>query len=191
MRKLVALIAVVAVAISAAAALAATHATVWTAALSSGQEVPKQVVKNTAAHGQFKGTLTGSKLTWKLTFSKLTGPATAAHIHMAAKGKSGNVVVPLCGPCKSPVSGTATLPSGSGVPRRSEKQINERARRRSSRADGETPPRPGKFPPELSPRRQRRARDDDARRCRPTASLRPGPFATSCSAAGRCQYRCL
>ena len=110
MRKLVALIAVVVVAVSAAAALAATHATVWTAALSSGQEVPKQVVKDTAAHGQFKGTLTGSKLTWKLTFSKLTGPATAAHIHMAAKGKSGNVVVPLCGPCKSPVSGTATLP---------------------------------------------------------------------------------
>lgn len=62
MRKLVALIAVVAVAASAAAALAATHATVWTAALSSGQEVPKQVVKDAAAHGQFKGTLTGSKL---------------------------------------------------------------------------------------------------------------------------------
>ncbi len=110
MRKLVALIAVIAVAASAAAALAATHATVWTAALSSGQEVPKQVVKNTAAHGQFKGTLTGSKLKWKLTFAKLTGSATAAHIHMAAKGKSGNVVVPLCTPCKSPVSGTATLP---------------------------------------------------------------------------------
>lgn len=112
MRKLVALIAVVAVAASAAAALAATHATVWTAILSSGQEVPKQVVKNTAAHGQFKGTLSGSKLTWKLTFSKLTGPATAAHIHMAAMGKSGNVVVPLCGPCKSPVSGTARLTKG-------------------------------------------------------------------------------
>lgn len=109
MRKLVALIAVVAVAVSAAAALAASHATVWTATLSYAQEVPKQVVKNTAAHGQFTGTLTGSKLTWKLTFAKLTGPATAAHIHLGAMGKSGNVVVPLCGPCKSPVSGTAML----------------------------------------------------------------------------------
>jgi CHRD domain-containing protein len=108
-KKLVALIAVLAVAVWAAAALAATHATVWTAALSSGQEVPKQVVKNTAAHGQFKGTLTGSKLTWKLTFAKLTGPATAAHIHLGAMGKSGNVIVPLCGPCKSGVSGTATI----------------------------------------------------------------------------------
>ena len=109
MKKLVALLVVVAVGAMAAAAFAATRTTTWTAALSSGQEVPKQVVKNTAAHGQFKGTLKGSKLTWKLTFSKLTGPATAAHIHMAAKGKSGNVVVPLCGPCKSPVTGTATI----------------------------------------------------------------------------------
>jgi len=108
-KKLVALLVVVAVGGMAAAAFAATRTTTWTAALSSGQEVPKQVVKNTAAHGQFKGTLKGSKLTWKLTFSKLTGPATAAHIHMAAKGKSGNVVVPLCGPCKSPVTGTATI----------------------------------------------------------------------------------
>jgi hypothetical protein len=108
-RKLVALIAVVAVAASAAAALAATHATVWTAALSSGQEVPKQVVKDTAAHCQFKGTLTGSTLKWKLTFAKLTGPATAAHIHMGAMGKPGNVVVPLCGPCKSGQTGTSTI----------------------------------------------------------------------------------
>lgn len=111
MRKLVALVVVLAVAASAAAAFAATGATVWTAALSSGQEIPAQVVKDAAAHGLFKGTLTGSTLKWKLTFSKLTGPATAAHIHMAAKGKSGNVVVPLCGPCKSPVSGTATIPA--------------------------------------------------------------------------------
>ena len=67
------------------------------------------MVKDTAAHGLFKATLSGRTLKWKLTFAKLTGPATAAHIHMAAKGKSGNVVVPLCGPCKSPLHGTATL----------------------------------------------------------------------------------
>ncbi|HEY8029274.1 MAG TPA: CHRD domain-containing protein [Gaiellaceae bacterium] len=109
MKKLVALLVVVAVGAMAAAAFAATRTTTWTAALSSGQEIPKQVVKNTAAHGQFKGTLKGSKLTWKLTFSKLTGPATAAHIHMGGMHVSGPVVVPLCGPCKSPVTGTATL----------------------------------------------------------------------------------
>lgn len=92
-----------------ALALAAPQKTVWTAALSSGQEVPKQVVKTPAAHGLFKGTLNGSTLTWKLTFSKLSGPATAAHIHLAAKGKSGNVVVPLCTPCTSGVTGTANI----------------------------------------------------------------------------------
>ena len=111
MRKLVGLFAAGAVCALALAALslAATRTTVWTAALSSGQEVPKQVVKDAAAHGLFKATLTGAKLKWKLTFAKLTGPATAAHIHMAAKGKSGNVVVPLCAPCKSGATGTATL----------------------------------------------------------------------------------
>jgi hypothetical protein len=44
----------------AAVSIAGTRTTVWTAALSSGQEVPKQVVKNTAAHSLFKGTLKGS-----------------------------------------------------------------------------------------------------------------------------------
>jgi hypothetical protein len=70
------------------------------------------VVKDTKAHGLFKATLSGSTLKWKLTYAGLTGPATAAHIHMAAKGKSGNVVVPLCGgtpACKSGLRGTATL----------------------------------------------------------------------------------
>ncbi len=111
MRKLVTLVAagvVCALALTALSA-AATRTTVWTAALSSGQEVPKQVVKNAAAHGLFKGTLSGNKLKWKLTFAKLTGPATQAHIHMAAKGKAGNVVVPLCAPCTSGATGTATI----------------------------------------------------------------------------------
>src|SRR5260370_29689717 len=88
---------------------AAVRSTVWTAALTSGQEVPKQVVKTPAAHGLFKATLSGTTLKWKLTFAKLSGPATAAHIHKAAKGKPGNVVVPLCAPCTSGVTGTATI----------------------------------------------------------------------------------
>jgi hypothetical protein len=110
-RKVAALLAAGAVVALATAALslAAARSTVWTAALSSGQEVPKQTVKDTAAHGLFKGTLTGSTLKWKLTFAKLTGPATAAHIHMGAMGKSGAVVVPLCGPCKSGMTGTSTI----------------------------------------------------------------------------------
>jgi CHRD domain len=79
------------------------------ATLNAGQEVPKQVVKNQSAHGSFSATLSGTHLVWKLTFTKLTGPATAAHIHLGAMGKAGNVVVPLCTPCKSGVKGTATI----------------------------------------------------------------------------------
>jgi len=111
MRKLLALFAAGAICALATAALSlgATRTTVWTAALSSGQEIPKQVVKDAAAHGLFKGTLTGTTLKWRLTFAKLTGPATAAHIHMAAMGKPGNVVVPLCAPCTSGATGTATI----------------------------------------------------------------------------------
>jgi len=81
------------------------------ATLNAAQEVPTQAVANPAGVGSFTGTLTGSKLKWKLTFSKLSGPATAAHIHLGGKGKAGNVIVPLCGPCKSPMSGTAVLTS--------------------------------------------------------------------------------
>lgn len=80
--------------------------------LNAGQEVPKQAVKNLAGHGTFTGTLVGTKLTWKLTWAKLTGPAAAAHIHMAAMGKPGGVVVSLCTPCGSATgskSGTATI----------------------------------------------------------------------------------
>jgi hypothetical protein len=98
--------------IATALALAAAQSTIWTAPLSAGQEVPKQVVKTPNAHGLFKATLKGTQLKWKLTYAKLSGPASAAHIHMAAKGKAGNVLVPLCGAspvCKSGLTGTATL----------------------------------------------------------------------------------
>jgi hypothetical protein len=114
MKKLICLLAAAGVGALALSALsgAAVRTTTWTAALSSGQEIPKQVVKDTNAHGLFKGTLSGKTLKWKLTYAKLTGPATAAHIHLGAKGKSGNVLIPLCGgspACKSGLSGTATL----------------------------------------------------------------------------------
>lgn len=62
-----------------------------------------------AATGLFTGTLNGSTLTWRLSFSHLTGKATAAHIHLGKAGVSGPVAVPLCGPCAAGAHGTAKL----------------------------------------------------------------------------------
>jgi hypothetical protein len=103
----------VAVAVSLAVAAVAFGARASTisvvAKLNAKQEVPAQVVKDTNARGRFTGKLVGRKLTWKLTFSGLTGKATAAHIHMGVVGKAGNVVVSLCSPCKSGVHGTKRI----------------------------------------------------------------------------------
>lgn len=79
------------------------------AALNVGQEVPHPKGTKAGASGRFTATLTGKKLKWQLTFAHLSGPATQAHLHQGVKGKSGPVVVPLCTPCKSPLSGTATV----------------------------------------------------------------------------------
>ena len=48
-------------------------------------------------------------LAWRLTFSGLSGSATAAHIHLGAQGHAGPVEIPLCGPCVSTVKGTSTV----------------------------------------------------------------------------------
>ena len=110
MKKLVAGL-TVAVAVSLAVSAIAFGATTISVAakLTAKQEVPGQAVKNTSAKGKFTGKLVGRKLTWKLTFSGLTGKATAAHIHIGAVGKAGNVVVSLCTPCKSGVHGKTKL----------------------------------------------------------------------------------
>jgi hypothetical protein len=93
----------------AAVAFGARASTVSVAAkLTAKQEVPAPAGAATAK-GKFTGKLVGRKLTWKLTFSGLTGKATAAHIHMGAVGKAGNVVISLCTPCKSGVHGKKKL----------------------------------------------------------------------------------
>ena len=70
------------------------------AKLTAAREVPKPKGVPAAATGTFTGTLKGKKLTFKLTFSHLSGKAFAAHSH---KGKAG--------PGKSPVSKTVTVTS--------------------------------------------------------------------------------
>ena len=104
MRKL-ALLLGVAVLASAGVAYAASSPVMVGTKLDSMQD------HATKSHGTgtFTGDITGKKLKFTLKFSHLTGAATAAHIHMGAKGVSGPVVVPLCGPCKTTVSGTVTV----------------------------------------------------------------------------------
>lgn len=78
------------------------------ATLDSASEVPA----NTSAG---KGTAdidfdpATKKLTWKLTYSGLTGPATMAHFHGPAEpGKNAGVAVPIA-PATSGSEGSATL----------------------------------------------------------------------------------
>lgn len=84
------------------------------AKLTRGAEVPKPAGVPANATGTFAVTTvepkTGKvKLTWKLTFAHLSGKAMAAHIHIGKRGKSGNVLVALCTPCRSGQTGKALI----------------------------------------------------------------------------------
>jgi hypothetical protein len=109
-----------------AAALAATAALITAALAFGGAQksykvsatlIPKGEVPAAKAPAGAKGSFTGTyvenakgaKLTWKLSFSGLSGAAAAAHIHKGKPGAAGPVIVPLCGPCKSGQSGSTTI----------------------------------------------------------------------------------
>src|SRR5436305_15234417 len=64
-----------------------------------------------AAHGSglCTATLAGRSLTWRLTYSGLTGKAVAAHIHLGKPGAAGPVAIPLCGPCSSGAHGKVAV----------------------------------------------------------------------------------
>jgi hypothetical protein len=83
------------------------------AAMNAADERPAPKGDVSAARGTFTATVTksdaGAVLNWELTFTNLSGPAAAAHIHVADRGTPGPVVVPLCAPCASGVSGTANI----------------------------------------------------------------------------------
>jgi hypothetical protein len=89
----------------------------YRATLAVRSEVPKPNAPAGAA-GTFSATVTevGKKSTvrWKLTFHGLSGPAAAAHIHLGKAGVAGPVIVPLCGPCKSGMSGSGTMTHDQG-----------------------------------------------------------------------------
>jgi hypothetical protein len=81
------------------------------ATLAGKNEVPAPTSMSGAGtfSGSYKENSKSAVLTWKLTFSHLTGAATAAHIHKGKAGVAGAVIVPLCGPCKSPQTGKMTI----------------------------------------------------------------------------------
>jgi Cu/Zn superoxide dismutase len=78
--------------------------------LKGSNEVPPNDSKGTGAVTVTYDSAT-NMLTWKGTYSGLTGPATAAHFHAAPAGKNGGIVVPIfAGPSAgSPFSGSKTL----------------------------------------------------------------------------------
>lgn len=82
--------------------------------LNASQEVPSPTGAVSNANGTFSASVTksdtGGSVSWQLSFSGLTGNAIAAHIHTGGVGTPGPVVLALCGPCTSPLSGTGNLP---------------------------------------------------------------------------------
>src|SRR3970040_1204971 len=98
-----------------------------TANLRARFEVPKPKGVPAGAVGLFTGKAVEQEdnrasVTWRLTFSKLSGRAAAAHIHIGRPGKAGGVMLALCGPCRNGQRGAAnntaaplrTLPGGGG-----------------------------------------------------------------------------
>ena len=81
----------------------------YAATLSAAQEVPPG---NTGGTGMAEIQLDTSTnvLSWKVTYSGLTGPATAAHIHgPAGPGANAGVVIPFPGANANPIVGQATI----------------------------------------------------------------------------------
>jgi hypothetical protein len=78
------------------------------APLAAGEEVPPNTSKATGNIEATYDTAT-KKLSWKGSYSGLTGPETAAHFHgPAGPGKNAGVIVPVDA-AKSPFEGSATL----------------------------------------------------------------------------------
>jgi|SRR4051812_9635855 len=79
------------------------------AALDGKQEVPATTSAATGT-ADLDYDAASKKLSWKLTYSGLSGPATAAHFHGPAEtGKNAGVAVAIPNATASPVEGSATL----------------------------------------------------------------------------------
>ncbi len=114
MKPLLAALAVASVVVGMAAAAPQEDTYKLNARLTARAEIPRPTGVRVGATGTFTGKaveLANDKasLTWRLTFSKLSGRAIAAHVHVGRQGKAGPVMVALCGPCRSGQRGSATI----------------------------------------------------------------------------------
>ena len=80
-----------------------------TATLDGASEVPPNTASGKGS-ADLDYDAASKKLSWKMTYSGLSGPATAAHFHGPAEaGKNGGVAVPIPNIATSPTEGSATL----------------------------------------------------------------------------------
>jgi hypothetical protein len=87
----------------------------YKADLKASTEVPPNDSKGTGAVDATYDT-TSKKLSWTVTYSDLTGPATVAHFHgPAALTANAPPVVPVSGNLASPIKGDATLTDAQAV----------------------------------------------------------------------------
>src|SRR6478736_4949535 len=79
------------------------------ATLDGKSEVPATTTSGTGT-ADLDYDAASKKLSWKVTYSGLSGPATAAHFHGPAEaGKNAGVAVAIPNATSSPVEGSATL----------------------------------------------------------------------------------
>jgi hypothetical protein len=80
-------------------------ATNFSATLSGANEAPNPVT--TSATGTASYTVSGTTVSYTVTYNGLSGPPTASHMHVGAAGVAGGVVIPFSG-LPTTASGTFT-----------------------------------------------------------------------------------
>ena len=82
---------------------------IFEATLSGAQEVPP-VASSGTGQAEVQFNTHSNVITWKVTYSGLSGPAVAGHIHGPAEaGRNAGVVVPFTNVAAQPITGQATL----------------------------------------------------------------------------------
>ena len=88
---------------------AMSDSSAMTAQLSGASEVPA-VTSDASGMAEIKFNSKTNQLSWTITHSGLSGPATGAHFHgPAMAGANAGAAVPISGNLASPITGSATL----------------------------------------------------------------------------------